>query len=37
MVTAIAHTRGRGFNGILSTSDGGTTWQRVTVPIFPTG
>jgi len=24
-------------NGILSTSDGGTTWQRVTVPIFPTG
>ena len=24
-------------NGILSTSDGGTTWQRVTMPIFPTG
>jgi photosystem II stability/assembly factor-like uncharacterized protein len=22
-------------NGILSTSDGGTTWERVTVPIFP--
>jgi photosystem II stability/assembly factor-like uncharacterized protein len=24
-------------NGILSTSDGGTTWERVAVPIFPTG
>jgi photosystem II stability/assembly factor-like uncharacterized protein len=24
-------------NGILSTSDAGTTWQRVTVPIFPAG
>jgi hypothetical protein len=24
-------------NGIVSTSDGGTTWVRVTVPIFPTG
>ncbi|HKB33720.1 MAG TPA: sialidase family protein [Candidatus Dormibacteraeota bacterium] len=24
-------------NGILSTSDGGTTWQRVAVPIFPAG
>jgi photosystem II stability/assembly factor-like uncharacterized protein len=24
-------------NGILSTSDGGATWERVTVPIFPTG
>jgi photosystem II stability/assembly factor-like uncharacterized protein len=22
-------------NGILSTSDGGATWQRVTVPVFP--
>jgi len=22
-------------NGILSTSDGGTTWQRVAIPIFP--
>ena len=24
-------------NGIVSTSDGGTTWVRVSVPIFPTG
>jgi hypothetical protein len=24
-------------NGILSTSDGGTTWERVAVPIFPAG
>lgn len=31
---ALDVTGGQNTNGILSTSDGGTTWQRVTVPLF---